>query len=87
VLSVWFRAADADRDGAVTLEEMRAFHATFDPTITVVDLAHRLRRMDREGNSDARVQFTEFCAFYGVTVPRRHDAWEGHGASKCCLLM
>jgi hypothetical protein len=43
VLAVWVRAANADRNCSIRLEELRRFHVTFDAATIVVELASRTR--------------------------------------------
>jgi Ca2+-binding EF-hand superfamily protein len=87
ILGVWFRSADSDRNGIIILEELRQVAEAFGWEASVIDLAKAMRQMDRKGNYDGTVQFVEFCQFYGVTVQKGMDPWEGNGSSKCCILL
>jgi Ca2+-binding EF-hand superfamily protein len=88
VAAVWFRAADVNRDGDISLEELRQLLQSFNLDLSVIDAARQVRKMDSKGNNDGVVQFYEFCQFYGIEVAKGTDAWEGHGeASKCCRIL
>jgi Ca2+-binding EF-hand superfamily protein len=88
LLKVFFRAIDTDRNGKIDLNELTSFMRSVDSSMSTYLGAVELRKMDRTGDSDGRVSFTEFCEFYGVILKKNEDPWEGRGTgARCCVLL